>query len=61
MMKYGSFCVAILLLCMSMPAVAEDQVEPVRMGCGLMTFDTVPGWGLRPTAIHRWDQRMVPS
>lgn len=25
---------------------AEDQ--PVRMGCGLMTFDTVPGWGLRP-------------
>ncbi len=25
-----------------------NQVEPVRMGCGLMTFDTVPGWGLRP-------------
>ncbi len=22
--------------------------EPVRMGCGEMTFDTVPGWGLRP-------------
>ena len=22
------------------------QTEPVRMGCGLMTFDTVPGWGL---------------
>ena len=21
-------------------------VEPVRMGCGVMTFDTVPGWGL---------------
>jgi hypothetical protein len=21
-------------------------VEPVRMGCGIMTFDTVPGWGL---------------
>jgi hypothetical protein len=20
--------------------------EPVRMGCGIMTFDTVPGWGL---------------
>ncbi|NDH94296.1 MAG: 6-bladed beta-propeller, partial [Planctomycetia bacterium] len=20
--------------------------EPVRMGCGMMTFDTVPGWGL---------------
>lgn len=24
-----------------------DQIEPVRMGCGIMTFDTVPGWGLR--------------
>jgi len=22
--------------------------SPVRMGCGIMTFDTVPGWGLRP-------------
>ncbi len=27
-------------------AFAEDAVEPVRMGCGVMTFDTVPGWGL---------------
>ncbi len=27
---------------------AAKQVQPVRMGCGLMTFDTVPGWGLRP-------------
>lgn len=26
--------------------LAEDQVSPVRMGCGIMTFDTVPGWGL---------------
>ena len=25
---------------------AESSVKPVRMGCGLMTFDTVPGWGL---------------
>lgn len=24
------------------------SVEPVRMGNGIMTFDTVPGWGLRP-------------
>ena len=24
-----------------------EAVEPVRMGCGIMTFDTVPGWGLR--------------
>ena len=28
---------------------AQDAaVKPVRMGCGAMTFDTVPGWGLRP-------------
>ena len=27
--------------------VAEAQLpQPVRMGCGDMTFDTVPGWGL---------------
>ncbi len=25
-----------------------SAVEPVRMGSGVMTFDTVPGWGLRP-------------
>ncbi|PAY18355.1 6-bladed beta-propeller [Rhodopirellula sp. SM50] len=28
----------------AMPAWSAD---PVRMGCGEMTFDTVPGWGLR--------------
>lgn len=28
--------------------VAAEDPEPVRMGCGIMTFDTVPGWGLRP-------------
>ncbi|TVP94435.1 MAG: 6-bladed beta-propeller [Planctomycetaceae bacterium] len=27
---------------------ADQPVSPVRMGCGIMTFDTVPGWGLRP-------------
>ncbi len=42
-----------LYLC-SMPLTAADQtadkasVQPVRMGSGNMTFDTVPGWGLRP-------------
>lgn len=25
-----------------------SKPAPVRMGCGIMTFDTVPGWGLRP-------------
>lgn len=27
---------------------APEKVKPVRMGSGIMTFDTVPGWGLRP-------------
>ena len=27
---------------------AADTPQPVRMGCGAMTFDTVPGWGLAP-------------
>ncbi len=26
-------------------AVAGEKAAPVRMGCGHMTFDTVPGWG----------------
>lgn len=25
-----------------------EKAQPVRMGCGIMTFDTVPGWGMRP-------------
>ena len=28
------------------PAVSAQKVQPVRMGSGIMTFDTVPGWGL---------------
>ena len=31
-----------------LPLAAAELPKPVRMGCGLMTFDTVPGWGLRP-------------
>lgn len=27
---------------------AKTTTAPVRMGCGDMTFDTVPGWGMRP-------------
>jgi len=33
------------LFCLTQTLVA-DAVKPVRMGCGAMTFDTVPGWGL---------------
>ncbi len=42
------------LLGLLLPLVVEtsvngkDNVAPVRMGAGIMTFDTVPGWGLRP-------------
>ncbi|MCA9158145.1 MAG: 6-bladed beta-propeller, partial [Planctomycetales bacterium] len=41
-------CALALALFVAQIANAQAQVEPVRMGCGLMTFDTVPGWGLRP-------------
>ena len=34
-----------LLGLLSIPVQAGD-VAPVRMGSGIMTFDTVPGWGL---------------
>jgi hypothetical protein len=39
---------AAVAIVLSTPAFSADKVQPVRMGCGLMTFDTVPGWGLRP-------------
>src|SRR3569623_1608347 len=43
--------IAVLLLAVTV-AVGEDRAakkqQPVRMGAGAMTFDTVPGWGLRP-------------
>jgi len=48
-MKTRLICVAVTIaLIASFPVHAEEKQAPVRMGCGLMTFDTVPGWGLRP-------------
>ena len=41
--------VAIPLVVAAPQLVAAEPAEsqkPVRMGCGKMTFDTVPGWGL---------------
>ena len=35
-----------ILLGLMLPVTGAEKVEPVRMGSGLMTFDTVPGWGL---------------
>ena len=40
-----------LLVATASPIVIANEVKPVRMGCGLMTFDTVPGWGLRPDGM----------
>lgn len=48
-MKSYLFSLGIVLsLQLTSMAVAADKPLPVRMGCGIMTFDTVPGWGLRP-------------
>ncbi len=43
-----SYIAVMIATCFTLPVLAADEVQPVRMGCGLMTFDTVPGWGLRP-------------
>ena len=46
-MKMRSILVLMGLLAVLPAAVnAAELPKPVRMGCGLMTFDTVPGWGL---------------
>jgi hypothetical protein len=37
-----------LVFGLALPAIASEKAAPARMGCGLMTFDTVPGWGLGP-------------
>ena len=44
-MKNCSICFA-LLFGLALSASAAEKTQPVRMGCGIMTFDTVPGWGL---------------
>jgi len=48
MRSYSSFIAVTIAICFSLPAAAADKVQPVRMGSGIMTFETVPGWGLRP-------------
>jgi hypothetical protein len=46
-MKNRSVCIAVALVFgVPLVAFAADTTGPIRMGCGLMTFDTVPGWGL---------------
>jgi hypothetical protein len=48
-MKNCLTCITVVaVLGITVPGFAQQSTKPVRMGCGLMTFDTVPGWGLRP-------------
>src|SRR5438105_4882747 len=44
-MRSISIAVA-LVFCLAVRGQTADSPQPVRMGCGIMTFDTVPGWGL---------------
>ncbi|MCA9077077.1 MAG: 6-bladed beta-propeller [Planctomycetaceae bacterium] len=42
-----SLCVTFAIILISATTVlSAGETQPVRMGCGAMTFDTVPGWGL---------------
>jgi 6-bladed beta-propeller len=43
---YPTLLALALLFGLALPVLAADKTQPVRMGCGQMTFDTVPGWGL---------------
>jgi sugar lactone lactonase YvrE len=46
-MKKCSITLAVtMLLLTALPVFAAEKTQPVRMGAGQMTFDTVPGWGL---------------
>ncbi|HEU5116196.1 MAG TPA: 6-bladed beta-propeller [Isosphaeraceae bacterium] len=39
---------AALVLGLAPVSFSADETQPVRMGSGVMTFDTVPGWALAP-------------
>ena len=42
-----SYWLSMAVVCgLALPVFAAEPVKPVRMGSGIMTFDTVPGWGL---------------
>lgn len=46
MKKSSVFTAVVLAAVVACPLFAAELPKPVRMGCGIMTFDTVPGWGL---------------
>ena len=47
-MRVVAYAALTVCLLFAPTALAAKKVQPVRMGSGIMTFDTVPGWGLRP-------------
>ncbi|MFN3149329.1 hypothetical protein [Bremerella sp.] len=48
-MRLLSLPLSLVITCVAaLSLIAEEKQQPVRMGSGHMTFETVPGWGLRP-------------
>ena len=47
-MRCFTVCLTAAIAFMVQQPTVGQETQPVRMGCGEMTFDTVPGWGLRP-------------
>lgn len=48
MKNCAMFVLVLSALSLALPVLGDEKAKPVRMGCGIMTFETVPGWGLRP-------------
>ena len=48
MKTISSLSSLVIILGLVSYGLSQEKAQPVRMGCGLMTFETVPGWGLRP-------------
>lgn len=47
-MSHSRWKIAILGLALAATSLTAAEVSPVTTGSGIMTFQTVPGWGLRP-------------
>ena len=48
MKRFAFASTFVLIGCFALAGHAAEKVQPVRMGCGIMTFDTVSDWGLGP-------------
>src|SRR5215212_378275 len=49
MKNYLHYIIVPIALLIGLPVHSAEPTNPVRMGSGAMTFDTVPGWGLLPS------------